>query len=155
MIRQFLTESMLLAAFGGAAGLPLAYESLHLFIRLAPDIPRLNETTIDPHVLIFSAVLTLGTGLIFGIAPSLQGSRTDLQNSLKESGTRSTITARHARARSVLVVAEMSLALMLLAGAGLLIRSFVRIQQIDPGFDPKNLLTAFVMLPPSKYPEPR
>ena len=155
LMRQFMTESMLLAVCGGVAGLLLAYEGLHLFIRLAPDIPRLNETTIDPHVLIFSAVLTLGTGLIFGIAPALQGSRTDLQDSLKESGNRLTSGATRARARNVLVVAEMALALMLLAGAGLLVRSFVRVQQVDPGFNPKNLLTAFVMLPPSKYPEPR
>jgi predicted permease len=155
LIRQFLTESMLLAAFGGAIGLLLAYEGVDLFIRLAPHIPRLNETTIDPHVLIFSVVLTLGTALIFGIAPALQGSRADLQDSLKESGSRLTIGSTRARARSVLVVAEMALALMLLAGAGLLVRSFVRVQQVDLGFNPKNLLTAFVMLPPSKYPEPR
>jgi putative ABC transport system permease protein len=154
LVRQFMTESMLLAVFGGFTGLLLAYQGLDLFIRLAPDIPRLNETTIDPHVLIFSAVLTLGTGLIFGIAPALQGSRTDLQDSLKESGGRLTIGATRARFRSVLVVVEMALALMLLAGAGLLVRSFVRVQQVDPGFNPKNLLTAFVMLPPSKYPEP-
>jgi len=155
LIRQFLTESVLLAVFGGAIGLLLAYEGVDLFIRLAPDIPRVNETTIDPHVLIFSAVLTLGTALIFGIAPALQGSRTDLQDSLKESGNRLTIGSTRARARSVLVVAEIALALMLLAGAGLLVRSFVRVQQVDLGFNPKNLLTAFVMLPPSKYPESR
>ncbi|HXW57324.1 MAG TPA: ABC transporter permease [Candidatus Cybelea sp.] len=155
LIRQFLTESMLLAVFGGAIGLLLAYAGVDLFIRLAPDIPRLNETTIDPHVLIFSAVLTLGTALIFGIGPALAGSRTDLQDSLKEAGSRLTIGSTRARARSVLVVAEIALALMLLAGAGLLVRSFVRVQQVDLGFNPKNLLTAFVILPPSKYPEPR
>jgi putative ABC transport system permease protein len=155
LIRQFLTESLLLAIFGGAIGLLLAYEGLDLFIRLAPDIPRLNETTLDPHVLIFSAVLTLGTGLIFGIAPALQVSGTDLQDSLKESGTRLTIGATRARTRSVLVVAEMALALMLLAGAGLLVRSFVLVQQVDPGFNPKNLLTAIVVLPSSKYPQPQ
>jgi predicted permease len=155
LIRQFLTESMLLAVFGGAIGLFLAYAGVDLFIRLAHDIPRLNETTIDPHVLIFSAVLTVGTALIFGIGPALQGSSTDLQDSLKESGSRLTIGSTRARARSVLVVAEIAVALMLLAGAGLLVRSFVRVQQVDLGFNPKNLLTAFVILPPSKYPEPR
>jgi predicted permease len=155
LIRQFLTESVLLASFGGAIGLLLAYEGVGLFIQLAPDIPRLNETVIDPHVLIFSAVLTLGTGLIFGIAPALQGYKTDLQDSLKESGNQLTIGSNRARARSVLVVSEMALALMLLTGAGLLVRSFVQLQQVDPGFNPKNLLTAFVMLPPSKYPEPQ
>jgi predicted permease len=153
LIRQFLTESLLLAVFGGAVGLLLAYQGVDLFIRLAPDIPRLNETTIDLRVLIFSVVLTLGTALIFGIAPALQGSSTDLQDSLKESGSRLTVGSTSARARSILVIAEMALALMLLAGAGLLVRSFVQLQQIDPGFNPKNLLTAFVTLPPSKYPE--
>ena len=155
LIRQFMTESMLLAVFGGVAGLLLAYEGLHLFIRLAPDIPRLNETTMDPRVLIFSAALTLAAGLIFGVAPALQGLGTDSRGSLKESCNRLTSGATRARARNVLVVAEMALALMLLAGAGLLVRSFVRVQQVDPGFNAKNVLTAFVMLPPSKYPEPR
>jgi len=150
-----MTESMLLAVFGGVAGLLLAYEGLHLFIRLAPDIPRLNETTMDPRVLIFSAALTLAAGLIFGVAPALQGLGTDSRGSLKESCNRLTSGATRARARNVLVVAEMALALMLLAGAGLLVRSFVRVQQVDPGFNAKNVLTAFVMLPPSKYPEPR
>jgi putative ABC transport system permease protein len=155
LIRQFLTESVLLAIFGGVGGLLLGYEVLDLLIRLAPDIPRLNETTIDLHVLIFSAVLTLGTELTFGIAPALQGYKADVQDSLKESGSRLTIGSTRARARSVLVVAEIGLALVLLAGAGLLVRSFVQLQQVDPGFNPKNLLTAFVMLPPSKYPEPQ
>jgi putative ABC transport system permease protein len=154
LMRQFLTESVLLAIFGGVGGLLLAYEGLDLFARLAPDIPRLNETMIDLQLLIFSAVLTLGTGLIFGIAPALQGYKADVQDSLKESGSRLTMGSTRARARSVLVTAEIALALMLLAGAGLLVRSFVRLQQVDPGFNPKNLLTAFVMLPSSKYPEP-
>jgi putative ABC transport system permease protein len=155
LIRQFLTESVLLAIFGGVSGLLLGHEVLDLFVRLAPDIPRLNETTIDLRVLMFSAVLTLGTGLIFGIAPALQGYKVDVQDSLKESGSRLTIGSTRARARSVLVVAEIALALMLLAGAGLLVRSFVQLRQVDPGFNPKHLLTAFVMLPSSKYPEPQ
>ena len=155
LIRQLLTESLLLAVFGGVTGLFLAHLGLVIFIRLAPDIPRLNETTMDPHVLLFSAALTLGTGLLFGIAPALQGSKTDLQDVLKESGSRLTAGSMRARMRSILVVAEMTLALMLLAGAGLLIRSFVRVQEINPGFNAKNVLTAFVMLPPAKYPEPR
>jgi putative ABC transport system permease protein len=155
LVRQFLTESVLLAIFGGVGGLLLGYEVLGLFVRLAPDIPRLNETTIDLHVLVFTAVLTLGTGLIFGIAPALQGYKADVQDALKDSGSRLTLGATRAKARSVLVVAEIALALMLLAGAGLLVRSFMQLQKVDPGFNPKNLLTAFVMLPPSKYPEPQ
>jgi len=155
LIRQLLTESVLLATFGGTAGLLLAYQGLRLFIQLAPDIPRLNETAIDPRVLLFSAVLTLGTGLIFGVVPAWQGSKMDLQNALKESGSRLTGSSDRARVRSSLVIAEMALALMLLAGACLLLRSFLNVEQIDPGFNAKNLLTAFVMLSPAKYPDPR
>src|SRR5215471_19117376 len=152
LIRQFLTESVLLAILGGVSGLLLGYAVLGFFVRMAPDIPRLNETTIDLHVLIFSAVLTLGTGLICGMAPAMQAQKADAQHSLKESDSR--LTTR-AKARSILVVAEMASALILLAGAGLLVRSFVQLQQVDPGFNPRNLLTAFAMLPPSKYPEPQ
>ena len=155
LIRQLLTESLLLATFGGTAGLLLAYQGLRLFIQLAPDIPRLNETAIDPRVLLFSAALTLGTGLIFGVVPAWQGSKMDLQNALKESGSRLTGSSDRARVRSSLVMAEMALALMLLAGACLLLRSFLNVEQIDPGFNAKNLLTAFVMLSPAKYPDPR
>ncbi len=154
LIRQLLTESALLAVFGGAGGLLIAYRGLDVLLRLTPDIPRLAETTIDPRVLLFTVALTLATGLIFGIVPALQGSKIDLHDALKESGTRLTAGSTRARMRSVLVIAEMALALMLLAGAGLLVRSFVSVQEIDPGFIAKNLLTATVMLPPSKYPEP-
>ena len=155
LIRQLLTESVLLAVCGGVAGLVLAYQGLGLLIRLAPNIPRLNETTIDTQVLMFSLALTIGTGLIFGIGPALSGSKAELQEELKESGTRLTAGFARARLRSVLVVTEMALALMLLTGAGLLIRSFVRVQEIDPGFNAKNLLTASIMLPHEKYPELR
>ncbi len=155
LIRQLLTESALLAIFGGAGGLLIAYLGLDVLLRLAPDIPRLAETTIDPRVLLFTGALTLATGLTFGIAPALQGSKIDLHDALKESGTRLTAGSVRARMRSVLVIAEMALALMLLVGAGLLVRSFVSVREINPGFNTKNLLTALVMLPPSKYPEPR
>ena len=155
LIRQLLTESVLLAVCGGGAGLVLAYQGLKLLIRLAPDIPRLNETTMDSRVLMFSLALTIGTGLIFGIVPALNGSKAELQDVLKESGSRLTSGPVGARLRSILVVTEMAMALMLLASAGLLIRSFMRVQEIDPGFNAKNLLTAFVVLPHDKYPEPR
>jgi len=155
LIRQLLTESVLLAIFGGTAGLMLAYQGLRLFVQLAPDIPRLNETAMDLRVLLFSAALTLGTGLIFGVVPAWQGSKKDLQKALKESGSRLTASSDRARVRSSLVIAEMALALMLLAGACLLLRSFLHVEQIDPGFNAKNLLTAFVMLSPAKYPDPR
>jgi len=96
LMRQLLTESVMLALFGGAAGLSLAYLGLELLIRLAPDIPRLNETTMDAHVFMFSAALTLGTGLLFGIMPALYSSKVDLQNALKESGSRLTVLGAHA-----------------------------------------------------------
>jgi putative ABC transport system permease protein len=155
LIRQLLTESLLLAVCGGAAGLLVAYRGLQLIIRIAPDIPRINETTIDAQVLLFSLALTIGTGIIFGIAPALNGPASDLHSALNESGSRPTAGSARASVRSVLVMAEVALALILLSGAGLLIRSFVRVQQIDPGFNAKNLLTAFLALPPQKYPEPR
>src|SRR5215813_14129178 len=132
----------MLALFGGAAKLSLAYLNLELFIRLAPDIPRLNETTMDAHVFIFSAALTLGTGLLFGIMPALYSSKVDLQNALKESGSRLTASSGRARLRSVLVLAEVALAVMLLTGACLLLRSFVHVQQVDPGFNGQNLCDA-------------
>jgi len=154
LIRQLLTESALLAICGGVAGLLFAYQGLKLLIRLAPNIPRLNETTMDARVLMFSLALTMVTGLIFGIVPALNGSKAELQDALKESGSRLTAGFTRTRLRSVLVVTEMALALMLLTGAGLLIRSFLRVEEIDPGFNAKNLLTAFIMLPQEKYAEP-
>lgn len=155
LIRQLLTESVVLAFLGGTAGLGIAYLSLKVFIRSAPDIPRINETTMDWRVLLFSAALTLGTSVLFGIAPALFSSKADLRDALKESGGRLTAGSGRVRLRSVLIMAEMALALMLLTGACLLLQSFVHVQQVYPGFNAQKLLTAFVMLPPSKYPEPR
>jgi putative ABC transport system permease protein len=155
LIRQLLTESMLLALLGGAAGLLLAVWGVEFLVRLGPDIPRLQDTSIDPRVISFTLVLSLATGVIFGMAPAFQGSRIDLNETLKESGIRAPAGSGRGRTRSLLVIAEMALALMLLISAGLFIQSFMRLQKVDPGFNPHGVLTAYIMLPSSKYTEPR
>jgi len=155
LIRQLLTESMLLALLGGAAGLLLAVWGVEFLVRLGPDIPRLQDTSIDPRVISFTLVLSLATGVIFGMAPAFQGSRIDLNETLKESGIRAPAGSGRGRTRSLLVITEMALALMLLISAGLFIQSFMRLQKVDPGFNPHGVLTAYIMLPSSKYTEPR
>jgi putative ABC transport system permease protein len=151
IVRQLLTESALLALVGGIAGLLLAVGGLRALVALSPaDIPRLDQTSIDGKVLAFTLVVSLLTGLIFGLVPALQASRSDLNESLKDGGRGSTGT-RGGRVRSLLVVAEVALSLVLLVGAGLLIRSFMRLQQFDLGFNPNGLLTMRIQLPNSKY----
>ena len=142
LIAQLLTESVLLAALGGIGGVLLASWGVDAIIALSPhNLPRLDQIRIDAHVLIFAFGVSALTALIFGLAPALQFSRTDLQEFLKEGGrTGSTGFARN-RLRNVLVVSEVALALMLLVGAGLLVRSFVRLLQVDPGFTAANALT--------------
>jgi predicted permease len=155
LIRQSLTEDVLLALLGGVAGLLLALWGVQFLIGLAPDIPGLEQTTIDPQVLAFTLLLSVATGLMFGTAPALQGSKVDLTDALKEAGTRSTAGSAHSRTRGLLIITEMALASMLLVSAGLLFRSFLRVVRVDPGFNPGNVLTAMVPLSPSKYPDPR
>src|SRR5439155_20616269 len=139
---------------GGAAGLLLAFQGIDLLLWWGPNLPRLEETTIDLRVLAFTFLLSLASGVIFGIAPALQSSKIDLQEALKRPGTRSAGLGR-ARTRRLLVVGEVALALMLLASAGLLMRSFMRLLEVDPGFNVESVLTGSVLLPISKYPEPR
>src|SRR5262249_14131232 len=106
------------------------------------------------RVLGFTLLVSLLTGLIFGLAPALQFSRPDVNEALKEGGKGGGSSSRLGRARNALIVVEVAMALVLLVGAGLLIRSFRRLQEVDPGFDPRNLLTMRLFLPESKYPEP-
>jgi predicted permease len=155
LIRQLLTESLLLALLGGAAGLLLAVWGVEFLVRLDPDIPRLQDISIDPRVISFTLVLSLATGVIFGLAPAFHGSRIDLNETLKESGIRAPAGSSRGRTRNLLVITEMALALMLLISAGLFIQSFRRLQKVDPGFNPRGVLTASIMLPPEKYAEPR
>jgi predicted permease len=140
IIRQLLTESLLLAAIGGVLGILLAHWGTSLIAYQLPDsIPRLREAYVDARVLGFTLAVSLMTGLLFGLAPALQASRLNLTEALKE-GDRGSSGGRQ-RLRSVLVVCEVALTLTLLVGAGLLIQSFRRVLQVDPGFKAQNLLT--------------
>jgi putative ABC transport system permease protein len=151
LIRQLLTESVLLSFVGAAAGLAVAVAAIQALVALAPvdQIPP-GGISIDTTVLAYTLAIALITGLIFGFAPALHGSRTDLQHSLKD-GVRTAGDRQGKWLRRSLVVAEMALALTLLVGAGLLIRSFARLQGVSPGFDPSHLATMTTQLPPAKY----
>jgi putative ABC transport system permease protein len=140
--RQLLTESVMLAGIGGAVGTALAVWGIDLIVALSPEgLTRIAETRLDGRVLAFTALVSLATGIAFGLAPALIISRTNLAESLKEGGRGSTANLRTNHTRRLLVVAEIALALVLLVGAGLLIQSLVRLQQVAPGFDPHNVLT--------------
>ncbi|HET9532713.1 MAG TPA: ABC transporter permease, partial [Blastocatellia bacterium] len=152
LIRQLLNESLLLAVIGGVAGLLLAYWAIELLVAFNPgNIPRLEEVSLDARVLAFTLGVSVLTGLIFGAIPALQASRPDLNESLKEGGRTSAGGASHRRVRSIFVISEVALALVLLVGAGLMIKSFVKLQQVNLGYNPENVLTARVLLPGSKY----
>ncbi len=155
MIRQLLTESLLLAVAAGALGLLLAVWSVDLLRTIVPDnFPRAAEIGVDARVFGFTLVVSLLTGVIFGLIPALRGSRTDLNEPLKEAGRSSGGSSRN-RLGGLLVVSEVALALLLLAGAGLMLRSFIRLMSVDPGFDPQNVLTVAIGLPQSKYRPPQ
>lgn len=152
IIRQLLTESLLLAVVGGGLGLWLAFGLLKLLLVFAPQgIPRLTAIKIDPWVLGFTLLLSILTGVIFGLAPALQASRLNLNTTLKEGGTRAAGGARQ-RLRSLLLVVEVSMALILLIGAGLLLKSFAQLRETKLGFKPDHVLTASVTLPQASYP---
>jgi len=154
LIRQMLTESVLLAVMGGALGVFLAYWGIQLLLALAPDnIPRLNEITIDPRVLGFTLAISLLTGLVFGLVPALQSSRPDLSDALKEGSRGSSGGSRFVR--NLFVVSEMALALVLLVGAGLMLRSFFQLHQVKAGFETDHVLTMRVQLPTAKYQQPQ
>jgi predicted permease len=151
LVRLMLTESVLLSALGGIAGAGLTTWLVDALIALAPaGLPRLNEVAIDGQVLAFTACMTLLTAIVFGTIPAVQYSRTDVNDALKE-GARGASAGR-GLLRSSLVVAEFALALVLLVGAALLVRSFWRLQQVDLGFDAKNVLTARLWLPQPNEP---
>jgi putative ABC transport system permease protein len=153
VVRQLLTESVLLAVLGGAAGVALASMSLDALLALQPEgVPRLAEVQVDRAVLAFAAGLSLLTGLLFGAFPAVQMTRRAAGVSLREGG-RTIAGGRGHRLRSGLVVGQMALAMMLLAGAGLLIRSFVQLRHVDPGFSSESALTFRIALPVSAYEE--
>src|SRR5262247_453252 len=153
LARQLLTESVLLALAGGAAGLLLATWGARLLLRFAPDnLPRLGEVGLDGRALAFTALASLLTGVIFGLAPALQASRPGLNDALRESG-RTGAGASGQRLRNAFVIAEIALALALLAGAGLTLKSFWRLQTVDPGFNPDGVLTMRMLLPFTTHPQ--
>ena len=151
LIRQLLTESLLLSLLSGGLGLLLAVWGVDLLIALGGNnIPRAQEIGLDGQVLGFTLLLSLLTAVLFGLLPAIQASKADLQGMLKEGGRGS--TSRKHRARDLLVVADVALSLMLLIGAGLLIRSFSTLQRVSPGFQSRGVLTMQVALPALKYP---
>ena len=152
VVRQFLTESVLLSLLGGAAGLILAVWVVRALVFLMPkDTPRLEEIRLDYRVVLFTLGTSLLTGLVFGLAPAFQAAKTNLNDVLKESGRGASDTSQRLRLRNLLVVSEFALSLVLLIGAGLMIKSLVRLQDVKPGFDSSNLLTMRIALPPAKY----
>jgi putative ABC transport system permease protein len=157
VVRQLLTESMLLSLLGGAAGLLIAYWGVPALVAALPQnqlnaMPFLKTLSLDAGILAFSFALSLFTGLVFGLAPALQSSRLDLNEVLKEGGRNMAAGAGH-RLRSAMVVTEIALAVVLLVGAGLMMKSLLRLLQTDVGFKTENLLTMGMVLPPTKYTE--
>lgn len=152
--RQLLTEGVLLASLGGAFGILVAFWGLDLIVRLIPSsIPRANEIGFDPLVLAFALVISVFTGVLFSLAPAFQLARSAPRQSLSEGMTRSSRGVRSKRTLNALVVAEIALALILLTGSGLMIRSLVRVLYFDFGFQPENVLTMRFSLPETRYPE--
>lgn len=154
IMRQLLTESLVVAMLGGAVGVALAYGGTRLLVALHPaGVPRVELVAIDPVVLGFSLVLTLLTGIAFGLAPALQLSHPDLNRGLKEGGRTGSVSGARQRFRDALVVAQMAMSVVLLIGAMLLTRSFVELRRIDLGFRPDSALSLRVALPTASYPE--
>jgi predicted permease len=157
VVRQLLTESVLLSLAGGATGLVLALWGVDALVAAIPaaqltQMPYLRSLSLNTEVLLFACALSLATGVLFGLMPAVAASRSDLQEAMKEGGRNSGSRGSH-RLRDVLVVAEVALALVLLVGAGLLLKSLAVMLRVDPGFDTQNLLTMRLALPPDRYNE--
>ena len=151
LVRQLLTESVMLSLLGGAVGLGIAYWSVRSLRASLPNLPRAEEIGLDANVLGFTILVALVTGVLFGLVPALQTSRANLQETLKEGGRTGSADFSGRTVRRVLVVGEVALALTLLVGAGLLIKSVGRLQSINPGFESDHIVTFNVALPPLRY----
>ncbi|HYK38051.1 ABC transporter permease [Alloacidobacterium sp.] len=158
LLRQFVTESLLLAAMGGAAGMLLAFAGTHSLLALFPNdvanlnIPKVTAIPIDYGVFLFATAITLLTAFLFGIAPVMKATRVEAGDAMRESARGSTSGRRSNRSRSVIVVTQIALALMLLTGAGLVTASFRHVVNSDPGFQPDHVLSLQVLLPLNRYP---
>ena len=154
IVRQMLTESAVLAGGGALLGLLLAWWGIRVLVALRPgNLPRIDQVQIDGTVLLFTAGATVLSALVFGAAPALRAASTNLADALKERGSDSG-GVRGNRLRTVLVVSEVGLSMVLLIGAGLMLRSFAKLQQVEPGFDSENVITFSVPIPMFKYPQP-
>jgi predicted permease len=148
MVRQLLTESMVLSLLGGAAGVATAVGTLGFILRYVPsNVPRLNEVRIDWVVLAFALLISILTGLLFGLAPALQGAKGAVSSAIREGGRGSGYGTKTGRLRDVLIVSELAFAVMLMVGAGLLLRTLRDLLQENPGFDPTQVVTANLQLP--------
>jgi len=154
MIRQMLTESLLLSIVGGVAGVLTALAGLHFLMRFVPlNIPRLNEVSIDSAVVGFALLISIVTGLIFGLAPALQLSKVGVSSAIREGGRGSGYSTKTGRLRDALIVSELALAVMLMVGAGLLLRTLRDLLQENPGFNPTQVVTANVWIPVPDNPD--
>ncbi|MEK6300044.1 MAG: ABC transporter permease [Acidobacteriota bacterium] len=154
LVRQLLTESVVLALAGGALGLLVALWGIDRLVSVMPaDLRGAQNIKIDGLVLGFTLTVALATGVVFGLFPALQATRNDLNETLKEGGRGGTAGARRNRARSLLVVSEIALSMVLLIGAGLMIKSFVRLERVNPGFETRNVHTVRLSLPAAQYPD--
>jgi putative ABC transport system permease protein len=156
LMRQLLTESVLMAMVSGAAGIALGQAGTRLLATYSrSNFPQLAEVSMDLRVLAFTLGIAVLSGILFGLAPALQLSRIDLNKALRDEGRGSTGGRARDRARSLLVIAQVALSMILLVGSGLLVRSFMRLRTLSPGFEPKGTLTMQTYLPSSRYPQPQ
>jgi predicted permease len=156
IIRQLLTESLALSIAGGLIGLAIGFGGVRLLLRISPgDIPRIgengSEVLLDYRVLLFTFGISLLTGILFGLAPAISASRPDLSTALNENSRRSGMGLRHGKAGSLLVMSEIALALILVTGAALLVRTFLKLESVNPGFTTKNVLTASMSISASRF----
>jgi putative ABC transport system permease protein len=154
LARKLLAESLVIAVAGGALGLILSFWGVRGLVAIMPSwFPRVEEIAVDGRLLVYILGISVASGLLFGLAPAINASRADLFGSLRETGRTGTPGAGHGRLRKAFVIAEISLALVLLIAAGLLVKGSIQMQRVDLGFEPRGLLTARISLPENQYPD--